>query len=89
LGTLARIAPEQAKGARDVEAAADIWALGVILYCMLTGRPPHVASRGRMGVMIGLVVIVLAGVGGSGIASKAGWIGVLKPLTEPLKPEPP
>ena len=40
LGTLAYMAPEQAAGVGDVDARADLYAVGATLYHMLTGMTP-------------------------------------------------
>ncbi|MCK6456771.1 MAG: serine/threonine protein kinase [Phycisphaerae bacterium] len=39
-GTPAFLSPEQALGADDVDARADIYSLGCVVYNMATGRPP-------------------------------------------------
>ncbi|MEY4545752.1 MAG: hypothetical protein RL685_1947 [Pseudomonadota bacterium] len=48
IGTVGYMAPEQLTDHRQLDARADIYALGVILYQCLAGRPPHVCSRSEL-----------------------------------------
>ncbi len=48
LGTPLYMAPEQARSAREVDARSDLYAVGVMLYEMLSGRTPYVPETGEL-----------------------------------------
>ena len=43
MGTPAYMSPEQARGEREIDGRSDLYALGAIVYQMLTGRQPYEA----------------------------------------------
>lgn len=44
MGSPRYMSPEQMQSARDVDVRADVWALGIVLYELLAGRPPFDAD---------------------------------------------
>ena len=47
LGTPLYMSPEQARNPKDVDARADLYSAGVILYELLAGRTPHISESGE------------------------------------------
>ncbi len=45
IGTPSYMSPEMARGSKDVGQRGDIWAVGVVLYEMLAGRPPYIGEN--------------------------------------------
>ena len=57
LGTPHYMAPEQAQDAKRVDARADVYSLGMVLYHALTGSPAFTSSGAFMGFLVGQTAV--------------------------------
>jgi serine/threonine protein kinase len=55
LGTLMYMSPEQVKGEKNIDARSDIYSLGVVLFEMLTGKPPYDPELGEFEMSLRIV----------------------------------
>jgi len=46
------MSPEQARGLKNIDARADIWSMGVVLFRLLSDRTPHEQGDGGLGELL-------------------------------------
>ncbi len=70
MGSPLYMSPEQLRSAKHLDHRADIWAIGVILYELLSGKPPFVAET-------------IAELGALVLSGQAPWLGDVRPDVPP------
>ena len=69
LGTPTYMSPEQAKGLKDIDHRADLWALGVVMYKALSDMVPHPKREG-----LGQLIVSICTENAPPIQDRAPWI---------------
>jgi eukaryotic-like serine/threonine-protein kinase len=82
MGTVLYMSPEQVRASSDVDARADIWSIGVILFELIAGRPPWQGSSQQ----------IAAAIVSEGAPELRAFINVPQPLNDAvramLEPDP-
>jgi len=69
LGSPAYMSPEQAKGAKDIDARADLWSTAIVLYQLLSGDTPHPTAD-----TLGLLLLAICSEEAPWIQTRAPWV---------------
>jgi serine/threonine-protein kinase len=69
IGSPIYMSPEQAKGAKDLDARADVWSAGVVLYQLLSGSTPHPGAD-----TLGLLLLAICSEAAPPVSSRAPWV---------------
>jgi eukaryotic-like serine/threonine-protein kinase len=85
MGTPAYMSPESFMNARNVDARTDVWALGVILYEMISGRAPFgVGAETLYAIMVEIASKEPASLAASGLMRAGAWAVIRRCLDRDL-----
>jgi serine/threonine-protein kinase len=69
IGSPLYMSPEQAKGAKDLDARADVWSAGIVLYQLLSGRTPYQDAD-----TLGLLLLAICSEKAPSVQTHAPWV---------------